>query len=756
MIKVKANDSVRNLADNALVGITLAKDSVFFGINGSGKSTVCEVLSTASKLEQLEPNNRGELIVYAFDEKWRKAKVGDFVEGGSAKGVTTVRLNEGAGELDEQIKKAKAALEKAEAEEKREGERLEQAQEKLDGVIEKVFKGFRKELEGRCSDLNGRRFNRAAIRRVLESVDCKELSEEEIDKRISLVSADGPGYIPDLPSIPEYWEFTDGLWEEIANIHPRIHKLSILLNDWVREGRKNHESGEKCQFCGAIVTDERLDAIDRAIRQAESEASLVVRDELDLVSAATENWRNFKSALEQADFSQSAYGEKLTTIKFEVLYELSSFIDALEGASRLLDEQVRNSQEILEAEKPSVDPAELREVIGTLYRVHSEINKQASKHSDNQELALDELKQHCCAKDGSGWSSADGEFKAAKSEHDTAQRNSIYAKKELADLKKKVSTTAFTAKFLDNNLGMIMGEKTLRVEQGEEGEGYRITRHSLKADGLSEGEKKLISLLYFCAEFLADERRERLANSIVMFDDLGSELDEARLMAVDRFISNHFTDPKPAALVYFTHSHSYLRILQSRLSKNVIGKNKNGCLEAPKAKFFEIYKDSFSDERQNTRWREWPPEQARLTNDYWLSFYVVLKAFEDLRRDVPPALSTGNFCRKVLEGFTEFKEPCNDSFGSRIESILAKKEILLSPAVSKIVNELSHSQLSKAGGVLSRNETELAIVQTLNFMYQVDDEHLDKLLRRFRNAQQVEDLIRDLSRRVDAGRVDAG
>ena len=106
---------------------------------------------------------------------------------------------------------------------------------------------------------------------------------------------------------------------------------------------------------------------------------------------------------------------------------------------------------------------------------------------------------------------------------------------------------------------------------------------------------------------------------------------------------------------------------------------------------------------------------------------MVLRAFEGLLDNEVPELGTGNFCRKVLEGFSEFRAPGSELFGTRIDSILAKKNRVLSPALSKIVNGLSHTELSKTGGVLSRNEVELAVIQTLKLLQVVDPDHFRAL-----------------------------
>ena len=112
MIQVEANESLRNVAKDSLKGIKLLNDSVFFGINGSGKTTVCEALSRATFNVQ-EAGLSEPIRIYAFDHQWRKDRVGDFIEGGSAPGVTTITLGDGASDLEEKIRTAEAAWESA-------------------------------------------------------------------------------------------------------------------------------------------------------------------------------------------------------------------------------------------------------------------------------------------------------------------------------------------------------------------------------------------------------------------------------------------------------------------------------------------------------------------------------------------------------------------------------------------------------------------------------------------------------------------
>lgn len=746
MIQVKSNESLRNVAKDSLVGIQLLTDSVFFGINGAGKTTVCEVLSRATSFDDNRKDNSEPILVYAFDDQWRRDKVGDFIEGGSAKGVTTVILSDEAGDLEKRMRKAQEKRELARRDVAAKRQREEDATKNLDLVVDAVANGVRKDLQEKCANLSGRRFQRREINALLESGEASPLAENVVQEKIRIANSDDPGFLPDLPNLPDGWVFSDELWQKTTEKSTTTQTVAMAINDWVRDGMNRHKVGDPCQFCGGEVTEQRLESLGHAIRQVEAEAPALVKSELQECESAISALKDFKVVLDSTNLDNSIYRSELSSQKAEVLLEVQEAIAQLEYSANILGERMKNPYGSIQGDKPDVQFSALQAKYKALKASHNDVSAKIAKHAANKKRAIELLKKHCCAVDGGGWSSAKQALNDAMEEVRVAIENEKIAKTDLENLREQVSTTAATAKFLDDALCMILGDGNLRVSEGNIGEGYRITRKGEKALAMSEGEKKLVSLLYFCAEFLAEDRKPSLKNSVVIFDDLGSELDEARLLAVDRFITGHFQDPKPASLVYFTHSHTYLKILQSRLADKAVPK-KYG--EARKAVFYEVYKDTFRCVEQSTRCRQWDDDAVRLTNDYWLSFFMVLRAFEDLQKGNPPDLGTGNFCRKVLEGFTEFRAPNSNNFGSRIDTIIAQEKIPMSPALSKIVNNLSHTDLNRSGGVLSRNEVEAAVIQTLNFLQTVDFKHFHALLVKFKGKELAKKLESDISSGID-------
>ncbi len=744
MIQVEANESLRNVAKDSLKGIKLLNDSVFFGINGSGKTTVCEALSratlSAQKVGLSEP-----IRVYAFNDQWRKDRVGDFVEGGSAPGVTTVALGDGASDREKEIKSAEAAWESAKNNVKAKQQQEDDTKKNLEKIVDRVANGVRKNLEKDCPSLDGRHFQRPQIRALLDTEENEVLSPNEVQDNIDIANSDDPGYLIPLPTLPNGWVFSDELWQQTTEKISTTQTFTMVINDWVREGLNKHKAGDSCQFCGGVVSEQRLRSLEDAIRFTEEEAPVLVKNQLVECQDAISALENFQRNLEAIRLDTSIYCAALPMMQSDVVLETRRVLDELNRSKNLLDERVKNPHDSIEGEKPEIDFSELKDKYTHLQATYAEAMDKITKHATNRDSAISRLKKHCCAADGASWSVAKKEYKDATDAKQAADRVEKDTKKHLDDLKRQVSTTSATAKFLDENLCMIMGNRDLRVTEGNTGEGYRITRRGEKAQSMSEGEKKLVSLLYFCAEFLAEDRKQSLKNSVVLFDDLGSELDEARLISVDRFISGHFQNRKPASLVYFTHSHTYMKILQSRLADKAVPKKDD---KKPTAIFYEVYKDTFNCVEQSTRCRQWDNEAVGLTNDYWLSFYMVLQAFKKIQEDAPPELGTGNLCRKVLEGFTEFRAPNSDNFGSRIDTIAAQTNIPISPALSKIVNNLSHTDLNRQGGALSRNEVEFAVIQTLNFLKTVDPNHFDALLIKFIGKERAKKLKSDISKRI--------
>ncbi len=280
MIEIEGNESLKNVAENSLTKVKLLPNTVFFGINGAGKSTVCEVLSRHAKLKYCKEEKRDVPQVYSFDTRWQSENVGEFVEGGSAKGVTTVILESGGANLEEEIRKAEIKRESTERNWTIKVDNREKFEKDRNDIVEQVFKGTRQKLASSCQSLSGNRFNRKAIENILTVGKYKQLPSAEIQIKIDLANTEDGGTLPSLPSLPDPWTISDDLWQQVIKV-PTIDRSAIAtINEWVRQGLKLHSPGSSCQFCNGTVTPQRIEELEAAIRHAETEAPELVKENL--------------------------------------------------------------------------------------------------------------------------------------------------------------------------------------------------------------------------------------------------------------------------------------------------------------------------------------------------------------------------------------------------------------------------------------------------------------------------------------------
>ena len=737
MFEVKSNAPFRNVHADALKSLKLLKHSVFFGVNGAGKSTVCQILQEHTKYQnptEIQP------LVYAFDERWRETNVGDFVKGGSAREVTTVNLAENAGDIEDSIRGKKKLLDQALADVEVEKTKIANITKELSRIKDTVFNGERKTLESKCDELTSRKFNRNQIEKVLARGNLTLLSSTELEEHLTIAAASTPEMPPLLPPEPQRWAFSDEVWAEVNNGLPALDMAVETITAWARKGFERHKAGDFCEFCAGEVTQARLDEIKNAIDFAEQGISEQTSAALAECSECLTSLEQYKALVEHLTLSSDTYDNDLSDKKTQFLLAIEQLLKNLRTAETQLTMRIDAPWDQFDFEKPNTSFSEFDKKLKSLETELDLLRGKISDHAANKHNAITKLREHCCAKDGANWEATNTRLSEAENSLNGKRSKVAKLEQELKELESSISTTARTAEFLDENLSLILGDKVLRVKQGNPGEGYVITRDGDPATDMSEGEKKLVSLLYFCAEFETEERKSSMSNSIILLDDLGSELDDTRLLATDRFVSDHFSKLNPAALVYFTHSHSHLRILQNRLASKVTHPKR------ATAQFFEVYKQSYDSSDRTTRVRKWDSEAVTLINDYWLSFYLVTKEFSALIEETPPSLASGNYCRKALEGFTEFKSPVDSKFGAAINNLLSKHPAKFSPSLSKVVNELSHSGVARTGGALSRNELEQAVVQTLSFMRAIDSDHFSQLLQRVRGKETAKNITQALDR----------
>lgn len=728
---IQQSPALRNVPTNALKNVILAKKTLFYGVNGAGKTTICNLLADIENLRFKEgktPKN-----AYAFTADWASETVGEFVQGGSAPSIATVVMGEGAKEVERQLKDIEGAIEDETIKYSEKAASVKEFENRQDQLVDKVFDGIRKELEPLCDSLAARKFNRRKIRETLERGNNTALSPSEVRTALAVSSAE---VLPQV-KVSEFksrWTPSVRLKELIEK--PVATKSRLVVTRWVKEGFDSHFAGDECRFCGNVVTESRVKALAEAIESAEESVNDEIGKAIKDASDARQAVLDWIRSVEQVDIEESDEIENFRAIKLEVLQKSRQILKSIDDFRDCATDRKANPSLPVNCPEPLAELLEESSEYKHFMNAIEEINLGRASLDARRETAVENLKRHCCSTDGAGWGELETSLRSAVSEKLECESTLSGLRLEKRQAEEKLSTTKEVADFISHGLAVVLGEANLTVKESEDGKSYELQRVGEKATFLSEGEKKLVSLLYFCSTLREPHNSSQMAESLVIFDDLASELDQTRQANISRFIDDVIRElnNQPLAVCYFTHSSAFLRQKLIQMGKKVRKGREKGA--APNAEVYEVYKLlPFGSETGKTKVKAWPEQALSLGTDYEFAFYKVCTAITALNSEAESDdfdMLVGNYCRKILEVFSEFKRPVDDKFGKRVEQMIQsdRGENSISPALSRKINALCHSFLALENPLWSRQNIINAVKDTLQFVYHFDALHLELMVKR--------------------------
>lgn len=223
------------------------------------------------------------------------------------------------------------------------------------------------------------------------------------------------------------------------------------------------------------------------------------------------------------------------------------------------------------------------------------------------------------------------------------------------------------------NIKLVLNEKNYYLQ-------HTIEETNLTIDDISEGEKNLLSLLYFYFELYNDDSQNRFKNSIklIVIDDPISSLDYANKFYVLEIVKQILNERSPQIFV-LTHSWDDFCQISYTYKNN------------PNVGLFEIYKDSAQNFQSAIR------TCSTNISPYNKLFTELLELAD---KDDQASLTdcdvyhTANSMRRIFEEFLNFKSP----------NLLPQKS--KQPAIEDIFkqatgNEMSRSRKQKLGSFLS-------------------------------------------------------
>ena len=745
------------------IGIAdFSKVNLLYGVNGSGKSTLCSLMAEAiedkewkSGLSISVKESTNEIReVHTFDDSlWEKLRVFNrryiqenlkFDLKDQSLANTLLQIGKVNIDRENEINDLKARIAKIESDLPKKQQSLSIIKDKQEKIARDTAELIGSELGPVGGRYRSRSYTATQVRQLvnqtLQGVDVSKISE-------NLEVINSPQFpilvIPDRNSFSTQ-DLSVRIWEICNRSATSIIIDSLEKNSphaqWVQQGFELHEGLDKCLFCAGKVSVTRrselnshfslsLKLLQSDIEVARS-AVQVLRINLlriknlipDVMQLLPELRAEYENLLKEADVSSSDLLERLA--KFDVILEEKKFklfesIDISPIASPdvnvdfgYLVQLLHRHNALVPQIEESLEPRAQQVEHARILAIQSEFLED-SKEVNSLELEISEFKIDLAAK-----------------------RN------RLGSVENENGDPTSLAEELNVELAEILGRPELVFSFLKDGV-YSIERDGVPATYLSEGEKSVISLLYFVKSLDAADCDR--SNTIVMIDDPISSMDSnftigisARIWA--SLVGKNGSHDKCKQLFLFTHNFDFFRSWCNhldRMSSNFRNQQGITYLILEIRIRFKMLPSSKSN--REPFFLQWPIDvklKKRLRSEYHYLFWRVAESLRkcqeepSLENDLEAAAILPNSCRRLLEGFLSFRFPSEiGDFRAQLSKAI---DSVIDPAARTrlltFLHQYSHNEEGDTGKPVDRPESVRILSSVFELINLVDKAHYEEMV----------------------------
>ena len=497
------------------------------------------------------------------------------------------------------------------------------------------------------------------------------------------------------------------------------------LRDWTEAGYHLHKDRNLlvCQFCHNQVTKDRFETLGRYF-------TLELQDTKNKID---DNVRALKKVEEGETNLDIDSGKLFPDIAKEYLKSkqlLETNADNIRGAIKeLISNLEKKKYSLPNMEESFVYVPYPEEQVGVFNEALEEIRRLFNKH--NERVRNSEKESSAAAKSIELHTIAtifrSKDYFLHKKEHEEAENKKSELVNKIEKLAQNISAkrgtmknTALAAEKINAIASEYFGEGQIYLEINEsngDSNGYVLKRRKKIAKHLSEGEKSALALIYFFVKL--EEEGCNKSSCIVVIDDPVDSQDARFLFQTYGLLKRQLKGAKQ--LIVFTHNYEFFNLLRDWfISKK--------------------YKDDsrlyFTSINEADSVRELIIEDLpALLKDYKSEYQYLfsrLYLYANGRKDLDEPL-VANVARKVLEYFASFKWACKteEEFANIVLTRYVEDENQFKRGVGdfivKFVNEYSHGEEFSRPISATMLEAEKIAEKTLQFIKLADEEHYDKI-----------------------------
>jgi wobble nucleotide-excising tRNase len=734
--------------------------NLFYGWNGSGKSTVAKLFFSLADKKNHSHFENGEFTVQVKDQldvshkniaaNTLNVRVfnRDFIERNvnfdESKANSILILSEEKKEEMDKYKKLQLEYGVKDADAKQKSKAYDKAVEDLKKNLSKWASNIKKSFElietTNSYYLNYDRTklsafikdNRSNIEKdaILTPEDVKDLKNAIKPTQKSDIGIDTIQQIDASATV--------SLFERLENLISRsilskqIDRLTNNpdINQWVNEGLDIHlrHNSTNCEFCKQQLPNERIVELNNHFSKAYSDLlndiqalSEEVADLLNNVDIklpeAIELYDEFQTEFQKAKI---LFSNKQQPCKAEVIQAETQIARKRINPFELINYKFSGIEQLFNEFNSEV--IKLIDIVGKHNGKNEKFDEEVKKGQYKLELHF--VSEILISEN---YDETEKDIKGQKEELDKILKELTVLENEIKKLEVILINESVGADAFNKSLAKFIGRKDISIEFDKSLKGYKLIRagKSEAAKNLSEGEKTAIAFVYFISKL--KENGNSINQSLIIVDDPISSFDSNHLFHSYSFLKQECE--RAQQLFILTYNFQYFKLIRDWLQK------KNEKKPKPDGTVEEKIKSSFySVEASNEESRKATLNNANSTlldfnSEYHFIFHKLFCLMELKTLDLEKAFLIANLSRKLLEGFLTFKFPKGrNDFSQLLQAGCPDNETR--EKVYRFINKYSHNQQiefldSPIDNLLGEGEN--IVEEVLKIISSLDKQHFQEM-----------------------------
>ena len=572
--------------DNELSG--LKEKNFFYGKNGTGKSTLCQLINEQLGREFDVRVFQGFESVIGEDEKLNSIVLGEsnkLVQKEIDSKLEIISENEvQAIKKNELLKSLKGFDEVEKSPFLSQYEKSQDDVRKKENEIGLLYQKCAGEI---TSEFNlARNYSRKNFRNDIPN--SRKLTEDEYKKSLAIYETTEKRKIieREFPSI-NFESYCKSVNEIIVSkvnaIVIKELKENSLKRSFAEEGLKIHNEGDKCAFCGGEVTAERIVELESVFNTKEV---FRLQDRIKQGIAKIEECIDILSnidILNASDFYSHLDTEKVNSRLIDIKKEQMNFLKECKMQLEKKEKELFISMDSFEMRIP-LSFTTIQKDLNELIKSHNEFSNdiEKSKSEAKRKLILHRVAEKC---EQMGTERLQGELVTLKktstdlkkilsdeiekieSDKRKIESEIIEQRKELKQLQEKIKNPEIIIKNINEKISK-SGKKNLELKYIESGKHYKIINKDGSTRNIQEistGEKNIIAFLYFIGSLDSPELETGKPKIIVLDDPMNSNDDTMQYLIISEIEKLYSRKNLFKHFILLTHnSHFYLKVTFGR------------------------------------------------------------------------------------------------------------------------------------------------------------------------------------------------